>query len=299
MDERRLQAWLSPPLTKLHLEITSRCSARCVMCPQPTLERRNRDMSLAFVRDLSAQARALGAVEVHPHFFGEPTLHPDFVGVVRAIREGHPTAHLKGYTNCSRLIDPGIRKTYLTEFDEVVLSLDGPDEETLRSIRPGLKVRDVFRGVELLLDEMARHPNGPKIYARMTRMAQNDGSEEAFRRRFSGRCDDVWIVYLQNYRGFVQVAVPTRGEGPCPRPFSSLMIDVNGRAVLCCDDYDGEYPIGDANRQSLAEIWNGRPIREVRSLHLKGQGKSIDICRKCTFLGVLNLSETPGLPRAG
>ena len=53
----------------------------------------------------------------------------------------------------------------------------------------------------------------------------------------------------------------------CQFPWSSMSILCDGRVVPCCNDYDGELVLGDANEQTLKEIWNGEPYKMLRENH--------------------------------
>ena len=47
-------------------------------------------------------------------------------------------------------------------------------------------------------------------------------------------------------------------------------------------DEMGRQPVGDANTQTVAEIWNGRPLQEVRRTHVQCQGvKTYEPCKDC------------------
>ncbi len=55
-----------------------------------------------------------------------------------------------------------------------------------------------------------------------------------------------------------------QGKTRCPAPWSSLSILWDGRVVPCCFDVNADYVVGDISRNTLQEIWNGRPMRQLR-----------------------------------
>jgi radical SAM protein with 4Fe4S-binding SPASM domain len=69
----------------------------------------------------------------------------------------------------------------------------------------------------------------------------------------------------------------------CVLPFRDLNIWADGRAVLCCDDWNEEHVVGDLNSQSLSEIWRGEALRHARSLHKLGRGNELEICSRCNM----------------
>jgi radical SAM protein with 4Fe4S-binding SPASM domain len=70
---------------------------------------------------------------------------------------------------------------------------------------------------------------------------------------------------------------------PCILPFREMNIWSDGRAVLCCDDWNEEHVVGDLNTQTLREIWQGEALHKARSLHLEKRGQEIEICAKCNM----------------
>lgn len=51
-------------------------------------------------------------------------------------------------------------------------------------------------------------------------------------------------------------------------PFAHLHVRTDGKVAACCDD---EGRLGDVREQSLREIWNGEPIRQLGAKMLKGE----------------------------
>jgi len=64
----------------------------------------------------------------------------------------------------------------------------------------------------------------------------------------------------------------------CMLPWASLHVAMNGSAFPCCFA-DGELPIGSTREQKLEEIWNGKPMRELRLDMLAGRPSRV--CTKC------------------
>ncbi|MBN2368723.1 SPASM domain-containing protein [Candidatus Woesearchaeota archaeon] len=67
----------------------------------------------------------------------------------------------------------------------------------------------------------------------------------------------------------------------CGFPSNTLVIDVTGNVVLCCEDYLGKYSFGNVEKESIAEIWQKPKFRKIRKDTMAGRF-SLDICRHCT-----------------
>jgi len=70
----------------------------------------------------------------------------------------------------------------------------------------------------------------------------------------------------------------TESKTFCMYPWVHMHAYPTGQAYLCCMT-DMEFPIGNFKNNSMSEIWNDRPIREVRQSMLNE--KSVDACNRC------------------
>lgn len=66
----------------------------------------------------------------------------------------------------------------------------------------------------------------------------------------------------------------------CILPFVQMIIRPDGKISLCSNDAYGQVTLGNANNQTLKEIWFGEEYVKLRALLSKGR-KNIDLCRFC------------------
>jgi radical SAM protein with 4Fe4S-binding SPASM domain len=72
-----------------------------------------------------------------------------------------------------------------------------------------------------------------------------------------------------------------RSEVPCHMPFESQYFTYDGKATLCCRDYNEELVVGDIMTSSLKEIWDGEEAEKVREQHRHPESLSIKACQNC------------------
>ncbi len=61
-----------------------------------------------------------------------------------------------------------------------------------------------------------------------------------------------------------------------------MYVKWNGDTYPCCQSYMlGGSALGNIERQSLGEIWNGGDMRRMRDAHARGRGNEIDVCSRC------------------
>jgi radical SAM protein with 4Fe4S-binding SPASM domain len=73
-------------------------------------------------------------------------------------------------------------------------------------------------------------------------------------------------------------------NSPCLRPSREMVINWKGDILLCCQDFYGEYVMGNVHENSLLEIWNNEKFVEYRSKLSMGQRSVIPICKYCEGL---------------
>jgi radical SAM protein with 4Fe4S-binding SPASM domain len=113
-------------------------------------------------------------------------------------------------------------------------------------------------------------------FASMVVVDSNQHEVELFR--------ETWGKYaifgeFKNWAGARHCDIERTGERvPCWALLNTMSIMWDGRVVPCCLDYDSKRIIGDANVQTLTEIWHGSQWMRKRHRHL-----DFDIvpCRDC------------------
>jgi hypothetical protein len=78
-----------------------------------------------------------------------------------------------------------------------------------------------------------------------------------------------------------QVRLPIKQY--CPRPFNQMFINYRGEAIICCEDWDYQAIMGNANIACLEEIWYGFEYEHYRSF-LRKNDRSLPVCCVCDFL---------------
>lgn len=67
----------------------------------------------------------------------------------------------------------------------------------------------------------------------------------------------------------------------CAKPFRELSIRWDGNVALCCDDWKGEYKIGNVKDMTLEELWNHPRFNAARMALYAGERGRIGVCSGC------------------
>jgi radical SAM protein with 4Fe4S-binding SPASM domain len=272
------------------IELTSHCPMRCGFCPRGIpgrMQRASGFMERAlFVRlldQLNPEQARWRALELH--HLGESLLHPELPALVaEASARGLPT---EMSANPSHLTPELGRALLDAGLSRLVMSLDGMDAVTLATIRgPAARFERAERNLEALLEHAAALPAPPTIVIQMIDLARNRHQHAAFLARWATTGLGFVRAYVKDLDGpdpdtGAASARPTRYL--CGYPWRSVVVLWDGRVVPCCRDDDARLVLGDLNRQTLGEIWNGPAAHALRELHRRGDAPAGHLCTGCAW----------------
>lgn len=312
---RDRQPWL------FNLETTNYCNMRCVMCPRTTLmSRKNQWMDHNLFKTIISQTKPQKdeslkkfwsfvmeqygetpdsrsenqfyfytvAQHLTLHGYGEPLLDPNLRDRIITCKNNHiPT-----YFSCTPI---NIKMDLVHDLMEQGLgvlkfSFDALDDAMAKTIRG--KNNDFSHSLENIqsIAEL-KSKKGYKTRLVVSMIAlSGDPDAEQIRREFI----DMWkendvqcYIKNQDNRWYHDEDEECRSKAHyadqyCEFAWTSLSVMANGRVVPCTQDYDAEIFLGDANKQSLAEVWNGLKYEQFRHWHATGTfpkgHKCVDRC---------------------
>jgi MoaA/NifB/PqqE/SkfB family radical SAM enzyme len=258
----------SGPLLSANLELTNRCNLRCTFCPTGNgrLERPRGFMDERLFRRALAGAGPLEFVLLFQ--WGEPLLHPRFFELARLARSRG--ARTLVTTNATLLDERRVRRLLDAGLDRVTVSVDG-DATTHEAVR-GVPLSRTIAAIERLVAARDARRSETAIDVSMVVAPETEAGARDFAERFRGQVDRVQRIPL--------LTAGTR-RTRCREPWrGGLVVLQDGRVTACCVDHEGALALGDANRESLQDIWNGPRMQALRSAHVGGDLPPV--CARCT-----------------
>jgi radical SAM protein with 4Fe4S-binding SPASM domain len=70
----------------------------------------------------------------------------------------------------------------------------------------------------------------------------------------------------------------------CFYPWRTMVILQDGSVVLCCVDFNGMQVVGDVNKNTIEEIWNGEQYRKVRDDFKRLKYEKYPTCMQCDLI---------------
>ena len=260
----------------VQIEATNICNAKCVFCPRDEMHRRQGIMSLDLFKKIVDECAELGITHVRMHNYGEAFIDRKLVEKVRYAKQ-KGIREVGMISNGSLITELVARGMIEAGLDAINISVDASGKEVFESTRLGLKYDKVLANIERLLRLRAESgKRRPKLILSFVRQ-HNSADEQAFIEHWRSIADKIHVTDLHNWAGTLNSESDV--NYPCYRPWLTFTVLWDGRVSLCCADFDGKTILGDLNTQTIAEIWNAEPYRNVRREHLESGGP--DVCRAC------------------
>jgi MoaA/NifB/PqqE/SkfB family radical SAM enzyme len=281
----------APPLVT-HIEVTSVCQARCVMCPKGCgrMTRRAQHMPLRLFHTLVDQLPGLPSSAgqfINLHAFGEPLLNPHIVEMVsRLVGEGFRPAlgTNAGFEDLER-----VEACLAAGLAELWVSVDATDEATYQALRGShLSLAAVQRFARKVRALIERRGYSTRLVVQLIEMESN--------RRQIVRFLERWALssvhaHVQPFQGMPDIE-PAFDESlryparplVCTFPWTKwFTILSSGAVVTCCIDYDGETEIGNVRRRPLASIVGSARLRTMQDRALRAMLRRDPghVCGRC------------------
>jgi len=286
----------------VNIEPTNICNLRCPLCVtgSMSMERPYGRMNFATFKKVVDEIgdRAIYITLYHQ---GEPYLHKQFSQFVAYAKQKKlyvttsTNAHFFDADLAEEVVHSGI--------DSMIVSVDGATQETYGHYRRGGSLDTVLKGIRNLVAAKRRlRSKTPYLFMQFLVMRHNEHEIPAMQElaqklgvdRLLIKTTQVmaveeareWLPKEGRYRRYDlsedDFQVKHGGEGVCPRPWLTTLVDWNGKVVACCFDKNGHHTMGDMNSPStFSEIWR-TPVYEDFRHRMLNDRQSIDICKNCS-----------------
>ena len=271
------------------LDPSDKCNAKCAWCPTGSGEAKKykkaglMDWGLyrKIVDDLAAMPEPIKTLRLY--MMGEPLLNPRFADMVRYAKDTGRFGQVDTTTNGSLLDGGRIHNIWAAGLDMVVVSV--PSEYNWKNVQTIKFLYETSRSFNSWNSDGRR-----EVVVKIIGDLLSGEQLTQFYKDFGNICDRIFIEHLAPcWPGFAVEGVgelgiygqPVKEVRVCPYIFYSLAINSDGTVSLCFLDWSHKMIIGDLNKESFKDIWNGWLLRIHRLGQLQGKRSINPVCCNC------------------
>lgn len=285
----------------LVMELINICNYQCPSCVHGYKDLRKayqqgkaQEMSWELYEKIILEAEQYNCPSLCMNNIGEPTLIKDLIKKIEFARD-HGFIDIHFNTNgllLDRFLDERLFESGLTR---LMFSLDAFSEETYKKVRVGGDFYKVMKNIDKFM-EMREKGNYklPIMRTTLVKSSLNEHEIEPFINFWTNKADYVSVQeFISPSPGderFDTLFADSRviNETPhCPQPWQYMSIKPNGDTAPCCAMFSEKIKTGNANTQSLKEIWDSRYASFLRDIHKSGDYHKDETCKNCLENSVL------------
>lgn len=275
----------SPPLS-VQIELNEGCNLGCAFCGLRGI-RKTGTTPWKHMEKSTAKAIAAELLRVGWHsrlifaMHGEPTLNPDIVKIIKLFRKAMPNSVFSVMTNGYGLIHGfGDREDSYADIMERISALEEAgindliidaysDKGDAASIEVYLKKNNATWDIQHLAKGIPLFSSSSKRFRILfTPPIQLDGKINR---------------HLCNHCGAAAPLDYSYEGKRCARPFREMSIRWDGSVAICCNDFRGEYPVGNVTETPIEEVWWSKRFEAARILLYAGE-RTFKPCLGCNAL---------------
>lgn len=277
------------------IETVRICNARCPFC---AIDKWDKSVPLMsdklydkIVEELSSYSDWIEFVALQRA--GEPLLDKKIFERVFRLKKAK-IKKISMSTNASMLNESNATKLLEAGLDEIILSIDSIDKENYEKMRVGLNYENTIYNIKQYFK--LRDKINPKSVIRVRGVSFYDMTLpehreemkrwEAFWSNLRKENDRIYLKRAHNWGNQKALDIPQFDKienvfHPCIIPWSTMHVTAMGLVPLCPHDYDAILNLGDVNKDTIRNIWNGSKWDSVRKKHSNGERNQISFCQGC------------------
>ena len=260
------------------IETTNRCSAKCVMCPREKMIQPLDVMSQTLYEKIVRDSFKENIITIDLCGYGDVFLDRGIIDKIKFTKELNPNCKIYVSTT-GNAMNPKFFEGVLKYVDIVKYSIYGLSKEVYEEVMGGIKFEKSMRNIEDFLTINKR-----KVYTigNFIKLDQNKHQMKEWIETWQPRLDEVYVWKPHNYiDGRKYRDIKGKKQETCGRPLDGpLNIAVDGKAHVCCFDYNKLETVGDTKSMTIDEIMRSKELNRIIEKHKKNDFSNL-ICEGC------------------
>jgi radical SAM protein with 4Fe4S-binding SPASM domain len=274
--------------SRIWIELTDHCNLKCPLCPNKDLPKETKGfISPRLFQNILDQVQG----RVHDLYLfhrGESLLHPQAVELIQSAQKLGIPCRL--HTNAT-LLSPALSKRILDSGLEVLsFSFDGYLPAPYEINRYPARFEATLEKINTFLNQKKESGRPTPLTVLQIIGTGRNRSDPALK-KFLNSLKSLGldrVVFRQPHNWGGAIPFPPgknkKGEEPlfaCTFPWYALVIFWTGKVGPCPQDFFGRIMVGDLNKNSIEEIWNGPEMQSLRKKIFQKAYSELRPCREC------------------
>lgn len=264
------------------IETCTHCNYACIFCPHSTTFSRNKEMMPYHIFEfilskLKSQAPEITDITISG--FGEAFLDPTIIKKITLARNMDYNVHI--LTNGSLLDKSIIDELVRLKVEDIRISLHALSSDSYKWITRSSET--CFFNVLRNINYIIKNKYKTRLVITADIIESNQYQPKYIIDKYKDDVDLIEIWKPHNWVDAFDFRKSPIIKDTCGRPWNSpLQVQVDGTVNMCCFDYNGKLLLGDLLRESIDEIFSGRPFLDLKECHENGKlNDSMYICSNC------------------
>lgn len=266
----------NPPFS-IQIELTEGCNRGCNFCGLRGMRKKGTEpfyfMSKETItRIISEVSRVDWHSRIILSMHGEPTLNKNYIRIIKLIRKALPKTVISLMTNGQWAKAGDVLNTIEDIKDaglnDLIIDMYTPNDD-------GHEILDILKHFKvehnILSKGVPLYGSNPKKFRILFNPPIQTSEGAAINR------------HLCNHCGAAAPLDYSYKNKRCARPFREMTFRYDGSVVLCCNDFRGEYPIGNIMTESIEDIWSNELFEAARVMLYNGK-RTFKPCLGCNAL---------------
>jgi len=285
------------------IELTNSCNHSCVFCKNPYQTRKGTYLDKDVLKKFVKEGVANGLKEVGFYATGEPfmvkNLH-DYISIAK--NAGISRVYIT--TNGALATLENVKKCFSAGLDSIKLSINAANQEDYKLVHGHDDFDTVVKNIQSIHAWVKKEDINLQMIASCVLIPSLSSSKNYHEKIFSEYFSEIRYVDSGSQGGqafdligdinetsislesiFNNFKTTTNSEikvKPCYMLWDRVHLTAEGYITSCCVDYELDLVVGDTKTSSIAEIWNGKIFKGLRSKHIAGDFTDT-LCHQCLY----------------
>lgn len=270
----------------ISLELTNACNLKCVHCPSHSSDFKEFRQKIFYMKydifnKLMEEIDSHGKRSLALHKDGEPLLHPDLDKFLKRVKL-KVDHHVYLTTNVHFLTKKITRQILDAKIDMVNFSIGSASEEFYKKVR-GKNFQKVLENIHSFLALTKSSDWKPHVCVQIIDLPEFPEMQKEiadFKEYWSNYDVNVTVWEKLNWGVLNSIKINIK-RYPCGSLWKYLFVNADDTISPCCVDWRHDLIVGNAESQTLQEVWQSPKLKKLRRIHIQNDEKLIPICKNC------------------